>query len=376
MTKKYSPRRRTTVGVCLWLCLIVGILTTSPSACQAKDSTASAITGAALRGSSSAAVLESAAFAPTVVENNTNKNTNNNHQPNQREEAPQDQQQQHDDHRHHRRLQRPVHPCLLVRVEVEYGVIKANGVIIDETFLEDTSYYNGRGSSGGASSSSSRNNNQDNIVCELLDEDVDMAGQYFVPILGIDEAGLAHVVSGETTLLADGAAFFDGALQIPADAAIEFGTVDENDARKLQRQRRQQQQQQQEQPHRHLERAIGERKVLAVRVIGEDVSTTASSNDIANNIFGTAGDTATMASQFQQCSHGKLEMQPFTGRTTTGVLVQKGVVDITIPNIVNGADRRTIEQAVQIAAKTKVGDLRQFDHVMLCLPPGSSGNKW
>ena len=59
------------------------------------------------------------------------------------------------------------------------------------------------------------------MLCELVDEDVDKAGgQYFVPIMGIDESQLDNIKSGETTLAAEGAVFLDGALQIPADEIV------------------------------------------------------------------------------------------------------------------------------------------------------------
>ena len=321
--------------VCLYLLSIAGII--APS-CRADDAAYNAVSQTVVSS------LRGSAIAGEITHD---ENQQHQHQHQHRQ-------------RHRTLLQRPEHPCLLVRVETEYGVITANGQMIEGTFLEDVEE-----ASGGISHE---------LNCELFDDDVDKAGgRYFVPILGIDEGALDGIVSGETTFIADGAAFMDGALQVPGDAAVEFGALDDNDERRLQIQRRQRRQRR----RRQLETTtVGTKRVLAVRVLGNDVDTTASSDRLSNNIFGTGGDSITMTSQFERCSHGKLQMKPFIGRTSTGAYVHNGVVEVSIPYTVNGADRRDIETEVQIAAKNKVGDLRQFDHVMLCLPPGSSNNKW
>lgn len=203
------------------------------------------------------------------------------------------------------------------------------------------------------------------MVCELSDDDAEKAdGRLFVSITGIDESQLDNIKSGETTLVAEGAVFLDGELQIPADGQIEFGTIDENDERRVRQKRR-----------RSLS-ATGTKSVLVVRVNAADVSTSGTIKELSNNIFGTYGDTVTMKSQYDQCSYGKLQFEPFVGRTSKGVYVN-GVIDVTISNNVGGSDRTNIEAAVQVAAKNKLGNLRdEFDHVMLCLPPGSSGNRW
>jgi hypothetical protein len=258
-------------------------------------------------------------------------------------------EQQQQQQQNHRILERPDHPCLLVRVETEFGnEITVGGEVIQDAFIDD-------GSLGPSHK----------VVCELLDDDAEKAGgQYFVPIMGIDESQLDNIKSGETTLVAEGAVFLDGALQIPADGQIEFGTIDENDERRLRQKRR-----------RSLS-TTGTKSVLVVRVNAADKSTSARASELSNNIFGTSGDTVTMKSQYNQCSYGKLQFEPFVGRTEKGVYVD-GVIDVNIGNSVSGSDRTNIESAVVVAAKNLVGNLREdFDHVMLCLPSGSSSNRW
>ena len=325
-------------------------------------------------------------------------------------EAIEEEKQQQQQQPPHRMLQRPDHPCLLVRVETEFmrtvdnplGAAAAAAAAagtssgVDFTIDEASSMTTGLSSSTvlveEGQQQQRRHTNE--VKCELLDEnDVDKAGgQYFVSIHGIEEGQFDQldVESGEITLLAEGAVFLDGAMQIPVDAAIELGTIsldytinstpttttNSNDnGRRRQRQRQRQRQRLLQQ--QLSSRTMGSKSVLVVRVNAADGGTTASMNELSNTIFGTFGDTVTMTSQYQQCSHGNLQFQPYTGPTAAGVDVQNGVIEVDIDHTVQTSDRSTIEAAVQMAATEKVGNLReQFDHVMLCLPPGSSGNRW
>lgn len=132
-----------------------------------------------------------------------------------------------------------------------------------------------------------------------------------------------------------------------------------------------------EEPHeRRRLAALGIKSVLAIRVTdGSDVTTGSSLSEISNFIFGTSGDTVNLKSQYDACSQGKLLFEPFNGLTTTNVPISDGVVNVTIPESVNGVSRYTAEDYVMDAAGVLLGNLpNQFDHVMLCIPPGTSGN--
>jgi hypothetical protein len=66
-------------------------------------------------------------------------------------------------------------------------------------------------------------------------------------------------------------------------------------------------------------------------------------------------------------------MVPFEGETSTGVTVKNGVISVSIDQNFVGSDRYTAEDALESAAANLVGNLNQFDYVMLCLPPGTDG---
>lgn len=72
-----------------------------------------------------------------------------------------------------------------------------------------------------------------------------------------------------------------------------------------------------------------------------------------------------------------MDFVPFIGKTTTNVEITNGVVEITIPDTVDGAIRGDIESSATKEAQSVLGNLpTQFDYVMFCLPYGSlrSGN--
>ena len=68
-------------------------------------------------------------------------------------------------------------------------------------------------------------------------------------------------------------------------------------------------------------------------------------------------------------------MEPFVGTTTTGVSIADGVVQVTVNVNVVGRDDESVASDVENALEAYLGDLpNQFDHVILCLPPGV--NDW
>jgi hypothetical protein len=126
---------------------------------------------------------------------------------------------------------------------------------------------------------------------------------------------------------------------------------------------------------RGLAVSTGTKAMLAIRVIAADATTSASLVTIGDNWFGTSGDTVNLKSQYSACSYGALECNPASKTTSTGVAVTNGVYEVSITNTVSGADRFVVENAVVAAGNADLGNMRdQFDHVMLCLPPGTSGD--
>lgn len=203
------------------------------------------------------------------------------------------------------------------------------------------------------------------IQCEMLGQDIDSGKSYFMPVNGLNDVQDSHVVSGETMLKPGVAMAQNGELFLPADAGIEVFENTTDDRRRLS--------------------AFGEKRVLVVRASANDASTSASKEELAFAIFGddynSFGDdddeaSVNLRSQYAGCSHGKLTFEPFRGETSSGAYVENGVIEVNVDVNVLESDRYTVERAMTGAAATLVGDLQQFDRVMLCLPPGSSSDSW
>jgi len=192
------------------------------------------------------------------------------------------------------------------------------------------------------------------VKCELHPDDRAAAGRYFVKIEGLDSAQLTNFKSGETTMMANGAMIMDGVLSIPSGASIEFGSHE---------------------GRRRLSKSFGEKKVLAVRADTLGSSTISSKTTIAEKVFGYRENGVNMRSQYIGCSFGKIDLVPFEGTTATGYSVTEGVIEVSIDSDFSSGDRFDIESAILSAAESLVGDLDgQFDHVMLCVPPGIGGS--
>jgi len=116
---------------------------------------------------------------------------------------------------------------------------------------------------------------------------------------------------------------------------------------------------------------LGPKTMLALRVIASDVSTTSTADKISDAWFGTSGERVNLKSQYYACSNGKLHCNP----ANQGSGTSRGVYTATINDRVNGTESGTIRKAAIAAAEAELGTLNpQFDHVMVCIPPGTSGN--
>jgi hypothetical protein len=194
---------------------------------------------------------------------------------------------------------------------------------------------------------------EDEYKCELHPEDRVNAGSYFVSIVGVDSNQLASAESGQTTMVAEGATIMNGVLSVPSGAAVKMETPE---------------------TRRRLAKTEGTRKVLVVRAETSGGDTIGSKEDLADRIFGIHGNSINMRSQYLGCSHGKLDFVPFEGSTESGYYVTDGVIEVEIDKDYRGFSRYDAEDALEAAAADIVGDLdSQFDNVILCVPPGTSG---
>jgi Gametolysin peptidase M11 len=122
---------------------------------------------------------------------------------------------------------------------------------------------------------------------------------------------------------------------------------------------------------RHLgiaERRQGVKSLLVLRVTALDGKLSLSQEELSARTFGI-GDNAPVVnvrSQYNSCSFGKFKIIPATGEGITD-----GVANVQIDNVV-GKDPFNLENQVVAVAEKTLGRLEsRFDHVMICLPPGT-----
>ena len=159
------------------------------------------------------------------------------------------------------------------------------------------------------------------------------------------------IISGESTLMLDGAYFDEenGSLVIGDLNNAQYGVLVVPEARR-----------------RKLATVVGVKEMLAVRIVAPDASTTSSESEIGDSWFGTNGDVVNFKSQYEACSYGKLTINAFNNAQ-----VSNGATTVSIADNVSGADSGVIVDA----AVDALGSLRnEADHVMLCIPSGTSGS--
>jgi hypothetical protein len=113
------------------------------------------------------------------------------------------------------------------------------------------------------------------------------------------------------------------------------------------------------------------RTVLVLRAVASDTSTTASEEQLSDDIFGTSGDALNLKSQYASCSDGKVQFEPLTTNNKVGM---DGVYTVNLPStVVTGATRETIRDAMINQAASDLGARLEtlVDHVMVCIPPGT-----
>ncbi|CAJ1952875.1 unnamed protein product [Cylindrotheca closterium] len=294
---------------------------------------------------------------------------------------------------------------------------------------------------------------QDNIIwrCQLEAKDIEamLSGSQekrasrFVDVEGIEKTVLLakdDIQSGITTLLADTTTIQNGTLAIQPNSRLTFGekTASTEDGAGNAFGNRQSSLGNSPQQVHDFSRTMGTKKVLAVRVVTTDVKPSATVDKIADDIFGINGDVVNLKSQMEECSYGKLRIEPasingvgcqddpdFTflktfgdgsvgdcahfenrpdtsdyclafgeeqdpGGTTAneaccvcggGITqyysrrdIRNGVIEIELDLSVADNDSFALEEeAVRVLETTFGGNelFTMFDHVMLCLPPGT-----
>jgi hypothetical protein len=113
----------------------------------------------------------------------------------------------------------------------------------------------------------------------------------------------------------------------------------------------------------------GEISTLAIRVIDKNGLAIDDANTISDKLFGTFGDTATMYSQFAECSFNKLKISWRHSSSITKELSAPGVLEVEIPISITEKSQDIIRSAVINAANDKLGITLPgpFHHVMVML---------
>eukprot|EP00584_Thalassiosira_punctigera_P006714 CAMPEP_0172541554 /NCGR_PEP_ID=MMETSP1067-20121228/12345_1 /TAXON_ID=265564 ORGANISM="Thalassiosira punctigera, Strain Tpunct2005C2" /NCGR_SAMPLE_ID=MMETSP1067 /ASSEMBLY_ACC=CAM_ASM_000444 /LENGTH=1422 /DNA_ID=CAMNT_0013327621 /DNA_START=40 /DNA_END=4309 /DNA_ORIENTATION=+ len=125
---------------------------------------------------------------------------------------------------------------------------------------------------------------------------------------------------------------------------------------------------------RNLAPGLGVSSVLLLRIEAADDSTSCSHQDCAANNFGgydTSGNfhSQTLVTQIEDCSYGKLRFVPAAADPSYPALVN-GTATVTLTQSVVGVNHGTVLDWTTAVAPALVGPLDQYDHIMVCMPPG------
>lgn len=245
------------------------------------------------------------------------------------------------------RLLQQTQPCILTRKEKRYRVAGANVFRRGNIFAQDFE--------------------ESSWSCLLCGEDAAIHGPKFLDV-DLDDAYLESMgaVSGKTLMdCPTGAAINGSRLEIASRATVSFTSIPESTA--------------EDRPEngtrprktRRLDKSEGTKSVLVIRVksSADGSETTPSASQLKNDVF---NDDVCLAKQYKACSHNKLKFVPAQGKGVDG-----GIMTVTIDSAVKGQDEAIVRSAATSAASAHFGIYNlqdQFDHVMVCIPPGTKDN--
>ena len=218
-------------------------------------------------------------------------------------------------------------------------------------------------------------NSLDRWECELQSADADQAGVVFVSLEGLNDTELdIQAVSGQTTLFAEGAVIADGSLSVPKGSKKTLGKVDKRGPAASSKKSKKAT----KKGRNLVPLAPVYREVLVVRVNAMDANTTADLPTLAGDVFGIGRDPTyvCLSERLNSCSYGETQAIPYNGVTPSGVTIQNGVTEIGVDTVVTGTLANVVHNTILRNLRVALGipNLSSvFDHVMLCLPPGTLG---
>jgi hypothetical protein len=202
--------------------------------------------------------------------------------------------------------------------------------------------------------------------CLLCGEDAEQSGQLFVDV-DLDENYLQTMgaVSGKTLMDCSSGATINGSrLEISSRATVSFTRIPDDDV--------EEKDEKGTRPRNARRLATeGTKSVLVVRIKSsvDGAETTPSVAQLKDDVF---NDEVCLAKQYKACSHNKLEFVPATGKGVDG-----GVITVTIDRAVKNQNEDDVRNTALFAVNTHFDTFNiqeKFDHVMLCIPPGTKEN--
>jgi len=213
-------------------------------------------------------------------------------------------------------------------------------------YLEDVVYKNG--------------SHHEEWICELPQEESSILGLQYVEIDRSSTVITSKVATSGESIMTMSKAIVDTddkKMYIPTDASVEVHNqyVDDSIPR----------------VPRNLAAKTGTLNTLVIRIIDSNNVAPPSNEQLQNDFF---DDASCLKSQYEACSYGKLQIQPFSGKTESGVEIKDGVVDVQIANFdITTSTRASLQQTAMVNANDLLGDLNseKYGLVVFVMPPGS-----
>lgn len=134
---------------------------------------------------------------------------------------------------------------------------------------------------------------------------------------------------------------------------------------------------------RRLQTDTVDKKVLVVRVKTWAATTTPSVRELSDSVFGSSGDPVNLSTQYDKCSYGKMTFSPTRLNDGDPTLRASGVYEVEIAT--SSRDHEVLREMIADKLNadfpnTPLPDVSwgvldervPFDHVMYCMPPGTS----
>lgn len=120
--------------------------------------------------------------------------------------------------------------------------------------------------------------------------------------------------------------------------------------------------------------STGNKSVLIVKIVAVGGQNSFSESELRDSILGTSGDPVNMKSQYNACSHGKLNLQAKGSVSGSSTSISNGVVTISVGTSLSQGENNLVS-AVSSEIYNQFDDYYYniADHVLYCMPPNVMG---